>query len=40
MENNVSGNLIFLLAQQLPVDQGLLIHEVSRAHTTATDHSW
>ena len=32
-----SNNYIFiclLLAQQRPVDQGLLIHEVSRSHTT------
>jgi len=28
----------FYLAQQPPVDQGLLIHEVSRSHTT-THHS-
>jgi len=28
----------FLLAQQSPVGQGLLIHEVSRSHKT-TDHS-
>jgi len=28
----------FFLAQQPPVDQGLLIHEVSRSHTT-THHS-
>jgi len=27
-------NFFFNLAQQPPVDQGLLIHEVSRSHTT------
>jgi len=30
--------LVFLLVQQPPVGQGLLIHEVSRLHTT-THHS-
>jgi len=34
----VSGSflllLFFFLAQQPPVSQGLLIHEVSRSHTT------
>ena len=29
---------LFVLAQQPPVGQGLLIHEVSRSHTT-TQHS-
>ena len=31
-------DVFFLLARQLPVDHGLLIHEVSRSHTT-THHS-
>jgi len=31
-------NLFFYLAQQPPVGQGLLIHEVSRSHST-THHS-
>jgi len=32
-KDNVSVHLIFLLAQQPPVGQGLLIPEVSRSHS-------
>jgi len=35
-----SGIFLFLLAQQPPVGQDLLIHEVSRSHTTTHHSQW
>jgi len=37
-QNSQSKSVTFFLAQELPVGQGLLIHEVSWSHTT-THHN-
>jgi len=36
---NANNRVLFYLAKQPPVGQGLVIHEVSRPHST-THHSW